>query len=72
MSDTQIQPNAPLTVSLSAAQWNTVLMLLDGSVRSLIGDIQRQCMQQSEPREQLPKHMPQRVNGGVAEAPHDG
>jgi hypothetical protein len=71
MSDAQIPPNAPLSVSLSAAQWNTVLMLLDSSVRSLVTDIQRQCMQQT-PREAPPEHMPQRVNGGIAEASHDG
>ena len=72
MSDTQIPPNATLAVSLSAVQWNTVLLLLDGSVRALVSDIQRQCMQQTEPRCPLPEHMPQRVNGGAAEASHDG
>jgi hypothetical protein len=61
MSDTQIQPNAPLSVSLSAAQWNTVLMLLDSSVRALVTDIQRQCMQQSQSAE----HIPARGNGAT-------
>jgi hypothetical protein len=61
MSDTQqIQPDTQLTVSLPAAQWNTVMMLMEGGVRSLISDIQQQCLRQSQPAMQP---MPARGNG---------
>ncbi|HEY2616151.1 MAG TPA: hypothetical protein VGI78_02325 [Acetobacteraceae bacterium] len=68
MSDTQhqIQPNALLSVSLPAARWNTVLMLLETAVGSLISDIQQQCLRQSQPAMQP---MPARGNGADPERP---
>jgi hypothetical protein len=61
MSDTQqINPTTPLSVSLPAARWNLVLTLLDGAVRSLVGEIQDQCIQQS-----VPQHIPARGNGAA-------
>jgi hypothetical protein len=60
-----IPQNMPLSVSLPAARWNLVLMLLDTSVRSLITDIQDQCMQQSAMRERFTP----RGNGAAPDRP---
>jgi hypothetical protein len=44
MSDTQtIQPGMPLGVTLTAQQWQLVMMLIDTSVSGLVREIQRQC-----------------------------
>ena len=71
MSDTQqISPDARLTVTLTAQQWWMIQQLLAEPFRpaqSLIGEIQRQCLQQAQ-AEALPEHMPARPNGGMADA----
>jgi hypothetical protein len=59
MSGAQIPPNMPLSVSLPAARWQTVLVLLETAASSLIADIQRQCLSQTPE----PQPMPTRGNG---------
>jgi hypothetical protein len=71
MSDAprEIQPNAPLSVTLPAARWNAVLMLLEAAVGGLIGEIQRQCMEASQPA--AAERMPARRGNGAAEPRHE-
>jgi len=70
MSDTQIPPDARLTVTLTAQQWWMIQQMLAEPFRpaqQLIGEIQRQCVAQAQ-AEALPEHMPMRPNGGIADA----
>jgi hypothetical protein len=67
----QIAPDQPLTVTLPAAQWQTVLTVLaEGPhrvVNSLINEIQRQCMAGARPRHEM-RERSMRVNGAAATA----
>jgi hypothetical protein len=75
MSETQqIPPGTPLSVTMTALQWNSVLQVLgEGPFRlvgPLINAIQHQCMQQTAPPE--PEHIARpgaRANGGVGQMP---
>jgi hypothetical protein len=60
MSSTQqIPPNMLLPVSLPAARWQTVMVLLEAAAGSLITEIQRQCLEAAS----APEHIPARGNG---------
>jgi len=71
MSDTQIPPDARLTVTLTAQQWQTVLQVMSEGpfrlVSQIIWQVQSQCMGAAQ-AEALPEHMPARPNGGMADA----
>jgi hypothetical protein len=64
---TTIDRSRPITVTLTAEQWQAVMQVLSNGpysvVAALIGSIQQQCMRYAEP---LPEHMPMRVPGGIA------
>jgi hypothetical protein len=68
MSDAQITPDQPLSVTLSIAQWRVVLEVLSTgpfrTVAPLIGEIERSCTMQIG-RLQMP-----RGNGELAEGPN--
>jgi hypothetical protein len=63
MSETQFQiPNEEaLTVTLSAAQWQLALSMMSVGA-SVIGEVQRQCMQSAQAAQQA-QRMPRRGNG---------
>jgi hypothetical protein len=64
-----ITPQQPLSVTLEARQWNSLMWCANeglGALQALFADVQRQCMQQSEA---LPRELrPSRPNG-ADEAP---
>jgi hypothetical protein len=43
MSDAQITPEQPLSVTLSIAQWRVVMETLAGDRLRILQDIERQC-----------------------------
>jgi hypothetical protein len=57
-----IQPEMPLAVTLPAARWNTVLMLLEAAAGLLIADIQQQCTASAGA---AAEHIPARGNGAA-------
>jgi hypothetical protein len=67
-----IDPNTPLLVTLPARQWNSLLSCAGeglAALNALIGEVQRQCVQQSRVPEDAPaEHIPARTNGAAAEA----
>ncbi|HEY2417387.1 MAG TPA: hypothetical protein VGH84_05665 [Steroidobacteraceae bacterium] len=72
MSD-RIEPNAALSVTLPARQWNSVLAMMgEGltAVSGILADIQRQCMTQSQ--QTAPAPTPMRMARPNGEAVADG
>jgi hypothetical protein len=56
-----IPRDQPITITLMPEQWQLTLHLINAAAATLVGEIQRQCMQHAQ-REATPQWQP-RANG---------
>ena len=68
----RMEPGTTLSVTLSARGWNSVLALMSEGIAAasvLLGDIQRQCVEQSQQNSHEVPRRGVRPNGVDAEVP---